>query len=351
MAPQKPALTTTAGNASATLRWAGIAGVDGWEYQQNGAAWTAVPSSSDATSYAVTGLTSGVSYTFKVRAYIGADDARLNCVESGAASATPTSGGSGGGGGGVTPPPVIFDLVPAFGNNATIADQELTQGALYTSATALPTATDGDGTITYSVGDLPTGLALDSERRLTSRVTAPLAKTEFAYTATDGDTAEPDSASLTFTISVAPQQPEDFTATAGDTRVTLSWAAIAGVIGWEIKQDSGDWTAISGSDAATNSHTVTGLTNGTAYTFRVRAFVGTGDTLVEGVESDAKSALPLAPATPTTTPAPTPTTTPTPDPVPPEPEEGGLSPWWLALLPVLPGAGGIGYYFYCRSQL
>ncbi|HHV64346.1 MAG TPA: hypothetical protein GXX46_04645, partial [Peptococcaceae bacterium] len=75
--------------------------------------------------------------------------------------------------------------------------------------------------------------------------------------------------------------PQDFTATPGDTEVTLSWAAPvsdggAAIFRYEVSCDNGStWvTASTGS-----SHTFTGLTNGTEYTFKVRALnlVGTGE--------------------------------------------------------------------------
>ena len=76
----------------------------------------------------------------------------------------------------------------------------------------------------------------------------------------------------------APAAPSGLTAAAGNGSVTLAWNAStdstitryeyqvrwAGV-GW------GEWTAISGSGAATASHVVTGLTNGTEYRFHLRA--------------------------------------------------------------------------------
>ena len=80
------------------------------------------------------------------------------------------------------------------------------------------------------------------------------------------------------------------TAAPGDGQVTLTWQAPASdggapITGYEYRQsdDGGtnwqpDWTLIADSDAQTTGHTVTGLTNGTAYTFEVRAVnaVGTG---------------------------------------------------------------------------
>ena len=42
-----------------------------------------------------------------------------------------------------------------------------------------------------------------------------------------------------------------------------------------MKGSYGNWTTISGSSATTVSHRVSGLSNGTAYTFRIRAVAGT----------------------------------------------------------------------------
>ncbi len=80
-----------------------------------------------------------------------------------------------------------------------------------------------------------------------------------------------------------PEAPASLTAVPGDGQVTLTWQAPASdggasISGYEYRQskDGGtnwqpDWTAIANSDAQTTSHTVSGLTNGTTYTFAVRA--------------------------------------------------------------------------------
>ena len=66
------------------------------------------------------------------------------------------------------------------------------------------------------------------------------------------------------------------------------------VSGYEYNQDGGDWDAITGSDSSTHSHTVTGLTKGTTYTFAVRAVNGAGST-----KSDSRSVTIVAkPAAP-----------------------------------------------------
>ena len=182
------------------------------------------------------------------------------------------------------------DPEPTFASDASIADQVLIQGTAYTSATAFPAVeTEGNVMTTYSVASLPTGITLNSSRQLTGTASAPLAKTSLTYKAADTDDGTD---TLTFNISVKPKQPTGFGAQGGNAQVTLTWTAIAGVSGWQYQQNGGNWADISGSGASTVTHTVTGLTNGSSYSFKVRAVVGSGATLVEGVASNAALVTP-----------------------------------------------------------
>ena len=84
------------------------------------------------------------------------------------------------------------------------------------------------------------------------------------------------------TAPATPGAPTGLSATPGDGQVTLAWTApdsIGGgdITGYEYEQnETGTWTS---TGATATSHTVTGLTNGQAYTFRVRAVnsVGPGE--------------------------------------------------------------------------
>ena len=72
------------------------------------------------------------------------------------------------------------------------------------------------------------------------------------------------------------------TAIAGDGAIALIWndPEDSTITKYQYTQRSGDggwadWMDITGSKASTTSHTVTGLTNGTEYSFAVRAVKGT----------------------------------------------------------------------------
>ncbi|MBU6221748.1 MAG: fibronectin type III domain-containing protein [Planctomycetes bacterium] len=82
-----------------------------------------------------------------------------------------------------------------------------------------------------------------------------------------------------------PPAPTGLTATSGNAQVTLSWTAPTGVIAQapitdyreQYSTDNGaTWTTFSASASTATSATVTGLTNGTAYVFRVAAVNAVG---------------------------------------------------------------------------
>ena len=102
----------------------------------------------------------------------------------------------------------------------------------------------------------------------------------FSLTVNDGTNADSEAATVDVTVIAVPSAPSGLTAAAGDAQVTLSWAD-PGNATIDIYQVStnGDtsFADIPGSGADTASHTVTSLTNGTEYTFALRAVNGSGD--------------------------------------------------------------------------
>jgi len=95
-------------------------------------------------------------------------------------------------------------------------------------------------------------------------------------------------------VIIVPSSVENFAANAGDGQVTLTWGdpyddGGSDITGYEVTMDN--WTTIVTKLPTEFSHTFTGLTNGTQYTFRVRAvnIKGAGS-------SSTLNATPLAPA-------------------------------------------------------
>ncbi len=107
------------------------------------------------------------------------------------------------------------------------------------------------------------------------------------HTASGGDYAGVDIPDVTVAIPVegTPGAPRGLSVTGGDRRATLSWTAPSSDGGsaivryeYRVQQTGSDFTAwrtVTGGASAT-SYTVTGLENGTTYTFEVRAVNGAG---------------------------------------------------------------------------
>ena len=128
------------------------------------------------------------------------------------------------------------------------------------------------------------------------------------------------SASKTFTTTVtatAPAAPTGLAATAGNTEAVLSWTAASNggsaITDYliEYSTDNSTWSTFADGTSASTSATVTGLTNGTLYYFRVSAInsINTSST------SSSVSTTPVAPTSggggaPAPSPTPIPTTKP-----------------------------------------
>ena len=108
---------------------------------------------------------------------------------------------------------IAEDLAPSFGA-ATIANQTWTQNQQITAFT-LPTASGGDGSLTYTLSpSLPAGVSKNASHRVSGTPTVYQAETTYTWKATDGDG---DTAQLTFTITIAEDLAPSFgSATIGD---------------------------------------------------------------------------------------------------------------------------------------
>ena len=107
------------------------------------------------------------------------------------------------------------DAQPTFGT-ATVANQSWKKNKAITAIT-LPTATGGNGTLSYALSPaLPAGVAKDASHEISGTPSVTLAATTYTWTATDVDG---DSAELTFTITVADNSLPAFTGLAPKNRV------------------------------------------------------------------------------------------------------------------------------------
>ena len=235
------------------------------------------------TEYTVTDLTSSTAYTFAVRATNVGGNGAAATVTAATLPAAPTS------------------LLPMPGNEAVTLSWSNSGGDTITKYQVRSkvkdrddsTYTDWTDIIVTDPDEPPTGYTvtgLTNGREYTFELRAV------------NDSGNGQAATATATPRAPPGAPEDLLATAGDGQVTLSWTNPGDntirryEVSWKDSSENDSayntWAEIAGSSYTTTAHTVTGLTNGTLYDFKLRAVNGIG----EGPGSEPKSARTLWPA-------------------------------------------------------
>ena len=291
VAPGKPQNVTAApGNASALLTWDAMASATLWQvrYQEGDADWTDwtdIPGSGSGTaSHRVTGLTNGTAYLFRVRA-----------LRDGVAGPRSDNFGT---------TPVLSAPYAPTGFAATAGDGQVAlswadpQDASITKWQVRHKA----GTSFTAADDLWTDIAGSTASTTGHTVTGLTNATQYVFEvrAVSAQGTGAASAAVTATPAAPPSAPSGFTAAPGDREIALSWTdpLDASITKWQVRHKAGTsftaaddlWTDIVGSTASTTGHTVTGLTNNTAYVFQVRAVNATGD----GAASVVQPATPQA---------------------------------------------------------
>ncbi|HEY5136617.1 MAG TPA: hypothetical protein VIJ41_12550 [Candidatus Nanopelagicales bacterium] len=245
-------LSGVAGDRSASLTWTAVNGASGYKVWRDGV----VVASPTATSYLDSGLTNGVAYSYAVTATVTSGDS----AKSTAVSVTPY----------VLTPAAPTGLV-ATGGNAQVS--------LSWTASA-----NASGYKVYR------GTTLVATQTGTSYVDTGLTNgTSYSYTvvATNGSASSPASAAATaIPLAPPPAAPTGLTATAGNTTVSLSWSAVATATSYNVYRNG----VLVGSPTAT-TYADTGLANGTAYTYYVKAVAAT----TEGTASTSVVATPAKP--------------------------------------------------------
>ncbi len=193
------------------------------------------------------------------------------------------------------------------GTPAQVAGSGLAPLTTGSTAPATPTglvATAGNAQVALTWSAVPgatsyavdqNGNSIGSATSASDTVTGLTDGTEYSFTvsASDGGgTSAPSSPATATPEPPAPATPTGLVATAGNARVTLTWSAVPGATSYDVYENgkSSGWVT----NAA---HTVTGLTNGTRYSFTVSATDGGGTS----AQSAAELATPVdaVPAPPT----------------------------------------------------
>ena len=272
-APDAPTnLVATHGDTQVGLSWDAPANVNGAvitdyviEVDSGGGFSTITDGVSTNTTYTHTGLTNGTEYTYRVSA--------VNSVGTGAASATASA----------TPcatPDQVGTVTPTAGNNQ-VALAWLAPGdggspitdyvVQYRETGSGSWLTFPDGT-NASTGATVTGLANGTEY-------------EFQVAAVNNEGQGAFSTAATATTNDVPAQVGTVTPVAGNGEVALSWSAPSNggsaitdyIVQYKLSS-SGTWLTFSDGVGTATTATVTGLTNDSAYDFRVAAVnaLGTG---------------------------------------------------------------------------
>jgi len=210
--------------------------------------------SGDTASVTVTGLTNGTSYTFKILARNADGNSDYSEIST---SATPRT---------VADAPGIPTLVAADEQiTATWTAPASNNGAEITGYTATASASGS------SAGTCSTTSATDLDCAITSLTNG----TSYEVTVTAANSAGNSNASAgaAATPSTTPGAPTGVAGTAGAGKVTVTWSAPTETGGSDITQYTATATPDGAFCISTSALTcdITGLTNGTEYTFRAKA--------------------------------------------------------------------------------
>ena len=178
--------------------------------------------------------------------------------------------------------------MPSFGSE-TVAAQTWTVGTEVD--VTLPAATGGNGIVSYALTpDLPTGLSVDtSTRKMTGTPTAAATEATYTWRASDSDsnTANSDTAALTFQVTVVdaapvltPTQVSNLQVSAGDGSLEVSWTAASVApngysVRWRERGPGNTLTPVNEVDGT--SFTISDLINGQEYVVRVETRTAADD--------------------------------------------------------------------------
>ena len=265
--------TATAGNAKATVRWTapaanGGSAITGYVVTPYVGATPkpATTFTSTSTTQTVTGLTNGTTYTFKVAA--------INAIGTGPMSSASNA---------VTPAPPTVPGAPTIGT-ATAGNAQAT--VRWTAPAANGGSAITGYVVTPYVGATPKPATTFTSTSTTQTVTGLTNGTTYTFkvAAINAIGTGPMSSASNAVVPVAavPGAPTIGSASAGNAQATVPWTAPAAnggaaITGYVLTPYVGFFPLPSTTFASTaTTQTVTGLTNGTTYRFKVAAINSTG---------------------------------------------------------------------------
>lgn len=257
-APSRPTtFRATAGDGQVSLTWTAPSTATSYGIYRGG---TLIGTSTTA-AYTDTNATNGTTYTYYVVAY------NLNSApstQSSSATATPTA---------------VAPAAPA----AVVASAG--DGQVILSWTA---STNADAYKVYRNGTLITASSVTTTTYTDSGLTNGTTYTYYVVAFKQNSPASSASGSVTATPQAATAgTPTGLAAAAADGQVSLTWNTSAGATSYQILRNS-----VQVGTSATASYVDTGLTNGTSYSYTVKAVIGGSPTTA----SVAVSATPVAAA-------------------------------------------------------
>ena len=276
MIPEEPSgqptnLSTSVTSTSITLSWDAVDGATGYDVKQ-GASGTEIAVSS-GTSHTFSGLTADTEYTLYARAR--SDHGVSDWSSLSATTAPPAPSGLGA---------------------SAIADSLTLRWNIVDGASGYEVRQGAEGVVTAVAAvarrhlevDLGTGVTMTATLSGVSHVftelTANTDYTLYVRAKNSGGTSEWSSLSAT----TAPPAPSGLSAAATATTLTLSWSAVSGATGYDVKLGAGSSVSVSGA-----SHTVSGLSAGTTYTLNVQARNSSGTSAWTSLSA---TTLPAAPS-------------------------------------------------------
>jgi fibronectin type 3 domain-containing protein len=248
-------LTANAANAQVNLTWNASSGATGYYVKRSTTSGGESQIAAQAgTTYADNAVNNGTKFFYTVAAYnsYGAS------ADSSEVSATPT----------LPPPPAPAGLTATAGNAQVILAWTAVTGA--TSYHVKRSTTSGAETQIAT----PTTNAF-TDTSLTNGTKYFYVVTVVTSAGESGNSAEVN-ATPQATVTI-PAAPTGLVATAGDTTVSLIWAAVSGATSYHVKRSTTTGTEATVSSPTTNSFMDSGLTDGTKYFYVVSAVNSAGE--------------------------------------------------------------------------